>query len=433
MRIIKFLFGIFFGLLLITIISIPVLLAVFGIESTPLVVNQRVMTPDNMIQIRKLLQQNDPRNLRDGDVKRITITEKDMNLMLDHALATQSRKIRTEVDLHSGSADMRLTVILPKNPVGSYLNISMVLIPKLDSIQIHELHIGEITLPGWLIHYATPYLVHYFQKRTEFQTTFEAFHAVKEILLLEDRLALVFQWRENLASRLKTRARGFIVSNADRERIFAYYRSISTFANSVRGSSESLARFLQPLFQLAVERTRMTGNAEAENEALILSAACYIMGKNPYEILDEKSERRIPKARSLDITLMKRNDLPKHYLISAAIAVAADSGLSNMIGLSKEIEDSRGGTGFSFADLAADRAGIRMGELATASPQQAETLQKRMSSVRGETDFMPRIDRLPEGITDIEFQKKYRDSNSSAFRRVEEEINNRLTSCRVFR
>ena len=45
--------------------------------------------------------------------------------------------------------------------------------------------------------------------------------------------------------------------------------------------------------------------------------------------------------------------------------------LSDVIGLYKEIEDSRGGSGFSFNDIAADRAGTRFGEKAVASEDSA--------------------------------------------------------------
>jgi hypothetical protein len=44
-------------------------------------------------------------------------------------------------------------------------------------------------------------------------------------------------------------------------------------------------------------------------------------------------------------------------MLSAVIAATADSNLSALVGVFKEIEDSKGGTGFSFPDLAADKAG----------------------------------------------------------------------------
>lgn len=46
------------------------------------------------------------------------------------------------------------------------------------------------------------------------------------------------------------------------------------------------------------------------------------------------------------------------------LAAYAGTPLADVVGLFKEMEDSRGGSGLSFNDIAADRAGTRMGELA---------------------------------------------------------------------
>jgi len=69
-----------------------------------------------------------------------------------------------------------------------------------------------------------------------------------------------------------------------------------------------------------------------------------------------------------------------------------------LLGVFKEIDDSRSGSGFSFADLAADHAGVKLAEIAVGSSRQAKILQQRMSTVIRETEYMPRVDHLPEGI-----------------------------------
>ncbi len=69
-----------------------------------------------------------------------------------------------------------------------------------------------------------------------------------------------------------------------------------------------------------------------------------------------------------------RHDLPRHFMGSAAIAVSGGGALSQAIGLFKEIDDSRGGSGFSFVDLLADRVGTRFGSLAVASRASARRI-----------------------------------------------------------
>jgi hypothetical protein len=89
------------------------------------------------------------------------------------------------------------------------------------------------------------------------------------------------------------------------------------------------------------------------------------------------------------VTLNGRTDSPQHFTISAALAAHAGSPLSDAIGLYKEVDDSRRGSGFSFNDLAADRAGTRFGDLATRSPASARQLQQRVAFGIREPDFMP--------------------------------------------
>ncbi|MDZ4262719.1 MAG: hypothetical protein U1B30_10350, partial [Pseudomonadota bacterium] len=66
----------------------------------------------------------------------------------------------------------------------------------------------------------------------------------------------------------------------------------------------------------------------------------------------------------------------------------------------------QGGSGFSFADLAADESGIRFAERATA-PEQARALQTIAAELRDETRFFPAIDALPEGIPQQLFEQQY--------------------------
>lgn len=55
--------------------------------------------------------------------------------------------------------------------------------------------------------------------------------------------------------------------------------------------------------------------------------------------------------------LMGEQTFAMHFISSAAIAAYTDTVLSDAIGLYKELEDARSGSGFSFNDIAANRAG----------------------------------------------------------------------------
>jgi uncharacterized protein YfiM (DUF2279 family) len=133
------------------------------------------------------------------------------------------------------------------------------------------------------------------------------------------------------------------------------------------------------------------------------------------------------------VTLNGRTDSPQHFTISAALAAHAGSPLADAIGLYKEVDDSRRGSGFSFNDLAADRAGTRFGELATRSPASARQLQQRAASGLREPDFMPHAADLPEYMPEAEFKRRFGGVGAPAYQGVMDDIERRVAACPLYR
>ena len=105
---------------------------------------------------------------------------------------------------------------------------------------------------------------------------------------------------------------------------------------------------------LAAERGG-AGDPQAESRALIAVVAFYVNGKGLAAIVPGAKDWPRPVAKT--VTLNGRTDSPQHFTVSAALAAHAGGPLSDAIGLYKEVDDSRRGSGFSFNDIAADRAG----------------------------------------------------------------------------
>ena len=118
------------------------------------------------------------------------------------------------------------------------------------------------------------------------------------------------------------------------------------------------------------------------------------------------------------VTLAGRSDFPQHFTISAVLAATAGSPLSDAVGLYKEVDDSRGGSGFSFNDIAADRAGTRFGELATATESGAARLYKFKARGLQETDLFPEVKDLPEFMPEPEFKRRYGGIGQPAYART---------------
>jgi uncharacterized protein YfiM (DUF2279 family) len=132
----------------------------------------------------------------------------------------------------------------------------------------------------------------------------------------------------------------------------------------------------------------------------------------------------------LKLILLGRHDSAQHFAVSAALAAWAGEPAANAIGLYKEVEDARGGSGFSFADLAADRAGTRFGELvAEGSPR----LDVALRGSLGDSDLAPSLDGLPEALSEAEFQRRYGGRDNPAYRQLLAEIERRLAALPLYR
>jgi hypothetical protein len=127
------------------------------------------------------------------------------------------------------------------------------------------------------------------------------------------------------------------------------------------------------------------------------------------------------------IGLRGRGDLSQHFWVSAALVVLSGAGRSLTVGLTKELKDSTpGGSGFSFVDMLANKAGIRFALVATHNEASAREVQLRIAQGVDIEDFMPEIDGLPEGIPRDDFQSQYGGLGGAESRRLLTEIDKRI-------
>jgi len=121
-------------------------------------------------------------------------------------------------------------------------------------------------------------------------------------------------------------------------------------------------------------------------------------------------------------TMRGRHDLAQHFAVSAALAVLLGAGGAEAIGISKELLDAQGESGFSFLDLAADLAGIRFAGAVTEGRIGLATLEASFQV----DDFLPRLDGLTEGIAWNDFVNAYGSPPDQRFHRQREAILQRI-------
>jgi hypothetical protein len=131
-------------------------------------------------------------------------------------------------------------------------------------------------------------------------------------------------------------------------------------------------------------------------------------------------------------TLRGRSDWTRHFTVSGALTVVSAVAPSDAAGLLKEELDADGGSGFSFGDLLADRAGTAFADVATRDEASAAAIQARLADGFRVDDFFPPADGLPEGIQDAELQSRFGGVGGPLYRRTAEDVARRVAGCAAY-
>ncbi len=412
----------FFRLFLLLIVCLPLALAgllYLALDTRPSVNRAAEITPPNIERAKRILDQNDPRRLKPGARRTIVIAEGDLDLAANY-LARQYFAGGARVDLRRGVVEIAASLRAPALPV--YLNWQSTLAENGALPRIESLRLGRIPVPPRLAYAIMPRLFALVFNDADIRS-FE--NVVKKVAIRDNRLALTYEWQADLPNKLRTA----LVSEEDRARLRAYQERLAAVSRSLAPADASLTKLLIPLFTLAAERAR-GGDAVAENRAAIFLLTLYVNGQNLAALLPEAKNWPQPMARR--VLLNDRDDFPKHFMVSAALAARAGGPLSDAVGLYKEIADARGGSGFSFNDIAADRAGTRFGETAAQSGS-ARQLQERLRAGAAEKDLMPATADLPEFMPEGEFQRRFGGIDAPPYKKMMAEIEARIAALALYR
>ncbi len=83
-----------FMLLLLGLMLVLGALVFLALQDTPLVARAAVLTPAHIERAKRLLERNDPRNMRPGVLRTITISEQDLDLAANYLASQYARAAR---------------------------------------------------------------------------------------------------------------------------------------------------------------------------------------------------------------------------------------------------------------------------------------------------------------------------------------------------
>lgn len=394
-----------------------VVLLVVSLEAQPLVGSHPPLGPLDVARARQILKRNALRPLDQGDEAALELTAADLNLVAGYAVH-RLMEADTRLTLAPQTLSGELTWKAPSNPIDPYLNLTWQVQERNGEPRLTRLQIGRLELPvdsdaTWL----ADVILHLLGR----EAPPLILSGLRRVTLQADRLTLVYRWDPQLIDH----ALGLAFTLAQRAAVEIYYRELGWV---LARRPQTLTELLPPLFRLAVERS-VSSDPLAENRAVLEALGLYGLGQG----LDVLGVQGTSTLGAPWVTLQGREDLTRHYLISAAASAGGNRRLADAIGLFKEWRDAQGGSGFSFVDLAADRAGTRLGERAVTSPELARKVQQHIAEgLRDEELLPPPVLDLPEGMSDRQFADRFGGIGEARYQQMRAAIERHLDALPLY-
>lgn len=369
--------------------------------------------------IKSLFQKHDPRRQTPDVVHSIRLDESELNRLLNYTVELR-RVTGIAAELTPGSATLTATLAAPRNPFGAYLNVTAEVAEAPGGVRIESLQLGSLPVPGAIADWIAR-RVHARLRRDEtYAALADAFHRVN---FDENQATLDYRWRPELLTEIEQKSVEILVPQADQARMLDYAQYLDGLLKRHRqGSTVPLVQVVAPLFEHA---RRAGGDPREHNRAALTAIAAHLSGISLAKLLEGEA-RSIRRSPRVLLSLHGRRDFAEHFIISAALSANGGSRLANAIGLIKEEEDANRGSGFSFTDLAANRAGVRLGDRATG--ESAARVLQHLAAARNDDALLPDFRDLPEFMAQAEFDRRFGPVGGPRYLAVIERIDARLAA-----
>ncbi len=414
-------------------LAAPVLLC---LQFTPLVETRPQLSRAEAVRVEGLLLDSVPRTPGVAGPHEFAWNQEELNLLGRHllSLSRMSPTLAAEVNLREGELGFEISRALG-SVLPMYVNLRGIITQVEGQPALSGLRIGYLPLPRLLVNRLTPSLTEALESDSPLQAEAARLLAnVENVHFGSAEIRFNVQWDPELLARAGDQARQWLISETDRERILEYHAVISEVAGAIPESERAipLGRLLAPLFGEAERKSLQGSDPIAENQALLQTLAAYVNGEDIEQLVGPEAAPGAPAAKFVEVRLQRRQDLAQHLTSIAAITVALGPDLALMLSTAKESYDARHRSGFSFSDLTANSVGVTLARLATRDRESALEIQRRMSDLRSDSEYMPEVGGNRDGISADDFSELYRDTGSAEYRQRLAEIQHLIESSRVF-
>lgn len=347
-----------------------------------------------------------------------------------------------------GSVPLERTPLKWLRPLGTWANLTVSLgLPPEGPPTLQAVRVGRLNLPPALVLWGA-------QQVLETQSLWAPARllvaALAQVSTSDERLNVTVRW----TNELQGQTLALVVPPEDWPRLTAYHAQVVNAIDRVPTGSRlhpghPLRELMRSVFVLAQQRSMAHGLLPAgegslpasevaarENRAALVAVALAANKLSLDQLLPRHLAAEARPLPELSVRLNGREDFAQHYTVSALMALMLGGRVADTVGLYKELMDANkadGGSGFSFNDLALNRAGIRLGQRARQDPM---GLQQRLGgdeALVSDSDFIPKVDDLPEFLGREEFAHRYGGLKDGRFQRQMADIDARVSALQALR
>ncbi|MGZ8221390.1 MAG: hypothetical protein ACXWT0_07065 [Methylobacter sp.] len=406
------------------LIILCAMLVFFGVGDTPELEVGWSPTREDLVRAKKILHEGS--KTKPDEIGIIELTEADLNLAGNYLLNRYS-KSAVHISLKENKLKFVVTMTLPKNSLGTYVNITFRLgnIEGNDLPSITKFKAGKLLLPAKLAAFVIDSIIQHSSLNEYFIL---ATRPIKAVKIDAEKLTITYYPNKDTL----IQARNFLTHTGDNSTLNIYQQKLVEIVSKHDPKWRlSLAELLRPLFELAYQRSTLE-TAIDENRVVISAINDYVNKQETKKLLSMPEPTLATGQQQYSAFLYKRTDLAQHFIGSAALTASVNKQAAQIAGEEKELSDAHSGSGFSFINLAADKAGTRFGEMATSSPENARRMQKVMSQIKDYSDFMPDPRDLPEHMNEADFKQRFESINSPVYQEISKQIDARISATPIY-
>ena len=351
----KFIIKCFFFIFIFALAACPVVFVFGVIDKHPAVGKSPELSFDQVKRMEQLVRRYKPYSMSVRQSRRVKISQTDLNLMATYGAAQFADHVAVfpRISLSDSVINISATVKIPHTPLGEYINTTCVLASENGRLRVCSIRAGFITLPGKLITIGLSYLGQALLAPDEYQLVLQTLDAVHSVEIRGRQLRFIYDWNPHALSRLHESQKSMLIAPEHQYRLVVYTNALTEICATFKAygvKRVSMVRVVRPLFNLALEQSRVSGKPVEENRALLQAVSLFCLGRGVEHFVSKELALDVKPSERIALTVWGRDDLVKHFFVSAGIAVSGGTKLSNFAGLAKEVDDSGGGIGNATED-----------------------------------------------------------------------------------